>query len=103
MVDRDIEIATIADEDTVIGFKIAGVKDGIVFNKDTIEEDIKNFKDAKVLILTEKVADYLREKDLMKKINATIAEIPDKGGSTGAALENISRMFEEAIGVKLKS
>ncbi len=97
-----VEIAIIADEDTILGFKIAGVKEGTIFNPERIKEDITKYKDAKILVLTEKVAQYIRDNNLIKNINATIAEIPDKGGSTGAALENISQMFEEAIGVKLK-
>ena len=98
-----MEIATIADEDTVLGFKLAGVKEGVIFNPETIKNDIEKYKNYKIIILTEKVAQYLRDNDLIKMIKATIAEVPDKEGSTGAALQNISKMFEEAIGVKLKS
>jgi vacuolar-type H+-ATPase subunit F/Vma7 len=96
------EIATIADEDTVLGFKLAGVKEGAIFNPETIKEDLDRYKDVKILILTEKAAQYIREKGMMKDVRAAIAEVPDKGGSTGAALQNISRMFKEATGVKLK-
>lgn len=94
-------IATIADEDTVIGFKLAGV-DGTVFTEESVKETLDKYKEAKILILTEKVAEHLRSTGLMDTITATIAEIPDKTGSTGAVLRNIAQLFEEAIGVQLK-
>lgn len=96
-----MDIITIADKDTVVGFKLAGV-DGVVFDEHTIAETLEEHKDARILILTERVASHLREHGLMERVTATIAEIPDKHGSTGAILENLSKLFEEAIGVKLK-
>ena len=97
-----MEIAIIADEDTVLGFELAGVKDCIVFNESTIKQDMLTFREAKILILTEHVAGKIREKKLDKQYEGVIVEVPDKRGSTGDALKEISRLFEEAIGVKLK-
>lgn len=97
-----MDIVCIGDEDTVIGFKMAGVKDALVFDEQTIKEDLENFKEAKVIILTETVAEHLRSSDLMDKISASVAEVPDKSGSKNTALKNLSKLFEEAIGVKLK-
>lgn len=97
-----MDIAIIADEDTLIGFKLAGIVNNAVFNEKTAKEDVEKFKDAHILILTEKVASFIREKKLDKLINGVIVEIPDKKGSTGHAKEELSRLFKEAIGVKLK-
>lgn len=98
----EIDIATIADEDTLLGFRLAGVKHGDVFDPERVAESLERYKGAKLLIITEKVAEHLRANGLMERVGSVIAEIPDKGGSSGAALRNISRLLETAIGIKLK-
>lgn len=95
-----MDISIIADKDTLLGFELVGVKNGIVFNEGSLKEDLKKVKDSKILIVTEKVAEALRKQDL--KVQPTLAEIPDKSGSTGHALKEISKLFESAIGVALK-
>ena len=97
-----MDIAIIADKDTIIGFKLAGVRNSTIFNEKTIKEDVEKFKDAHILILTENIAKTVRENKLEKLIEGVIVEVPDKKGSTGLAINEISRLFEEAIGVKLK-
>ena len=97
-----MEIAIIADKDAIIGFKLAGVKNSAVFDEKTIRQDIDKFKDTKILILTENAAKFVRENNIDKAFDGVIVEIPDKKGSTGHALQEISRLFEQAIGVKLK-
>ncbi|MDP7179908.1 MAG: V-type ATP synthase subunit F [Candidatus Woesearchaeota archaeon] len=97
-----MDIAIIADKDTIIGFKLAGVRNSAVFNEKTIKEDIIKFKESHILILTENIAKTVRENKLEKLIEGVIVEVPDKNGSTGLATNEISRLFEEAIGVKLK-
>lgn len=99
---ESIDIAVIADEDTLLGFQLAGVKHGKIFTPETVKESLKKFASAKILILTEHVAEHLREEGLMEDVACVIAEIPDKSGSTGTALKNIGRLLEEAIGVRLK-
>ncbi len=95
-----MDISIIADNDTLLGFELVGVKGGFVFNEDTLKEDLKKVQDSKILIVTEKVAQAIRKQDL--SIKPTLAEIPDKSGSTGHALKEISKLFESAIGVALK-
>lgn len=97
-----MDISIIADKDTIIGFRLAGITDASEFNPDNIKSTLEKHSESKIIIMTEKVVEYLREKDLMKKVKSTIAEIPDKSGSTGHALKEISRLFESAIGVALK-
>ena len=98
-----MEIAIIGDKDAVIGFKLAGIKDSAVFDENTIEDDIKKFSEAKILILTENVAKIVRDKNLDKYFQGVIVDVPNKSGSTGEALKEILRLFEQAIGVKLKA
>lgn len=95
-----MDVAIIADEDTVLGFNLVGVKKGIVFSKERLKNDLISVKDAKILIVTEDVAKMIREQNL--EVQPVLAEIPDKSGSTGHALNEISRLFESAIGVTLK-
>ena len=95
-----MDISIIADKDTLLGFELVGVKNVIVFNEENLREDLKKVKDSKILIVTEKVAEALRRQDL--NVQPTLAEIPDKSGSTGHALKEISKLFESAIGVALK-
>jgi len=96
-----MDLALIGDEDTIIGFKLAGIKDAAIYEESKIEETIEKYKDAKLLMMTEDVAKTVREKKLDKELQATIIEIPDKQGSKGYAMNEISKLFESAIGVKL--
>jgi V/A-type H+/Na+-transporting ATPase subunit F len=96
------EIAIIGDEDTVLGFKLVGIRKSAIFNKDKIKQDLEKFGSVKILILTEEVAQFLRDKNLMADIQPVIAEVPDKNGAKGFAQQEISRLYESAIGVALK-
>lgn len=100
--ETSIDIAIIGDEDTVLGFQLAGVKHVAIFTEESVKESLDELGKAKILILTEAVATYVREEDLLRRVQSVIIEIPDKRGGTGGALKNISRLLEEAIGVKLK-
>lgn len=95
-----MEIAIIADKDTIIGFKLAGISNSIEFEESTFKEDLDKFKSAKILIMTEEVAEYMRSNNL--DFEGSIVEIPSKKGSTGHAQKEMSNLFERAIGVKLK-
>ncbi len=97
-----IDIAVFADEDTVLGFRLAGVKRAELFDPATARERLGRVGHAKILIVTEPVAEHLRQHSLIGLVTGSLAEIPDKRGGTGTALKNISRLLEEAIGVRLK-
>lgn len=94
------DIAIIADKDTLLGFKLVGLKRSFIFSEDTIKEDLNKINDAKVLIVTENVAMFIKSKSY--KVVPIMIEIPDKNGSNGHALSEISKLFETAIGVALK-
>lgn len=97
-----MEIAVIGDKDTVLGFKLARVKDSFIFEESTIMDILDKTKESKILVVTESVGKYIRENRLEKNIGSVLVEVPDKHGSQGHAMKNISRLFEDAIGVKLK-
>jgi vacuolar-type H+-ATPase subunit F/Vma7 len=94
------DIAIIADMDTILGFKLVGVKTGIKFNENTLRDDLMKLSNAKILIVTEDVATIIKSKNY--KVMPIMIEIPNKKGSTGHALSEISKLFEAAIGVALK-
>lgn len=97
-----MDIAIIGDEDAVLGFKLAGVISGEVFDEAKAAEIVERYKDARILIATEDVARFLREKKLDKIIKGVLIEVPDKKGSKGYAIQEISKLFESAVGVQLK-
>ena len=97
-----MEIVAIGDQDTLLGFRLAGVTTGFVFSEEKSGEIVDACKDAALVIVTEAVAQYLRSQELVEKLTGVLVEIPDSKGSSGSALEEIGRLYEEAIGVKLK-
>ncbi len=97
-----MSIAVIADEDTVLGFKLAGIKKSLIFEGTKIDSLIEKVNDSQILIVTESVGAFLREENLHKSIKPVMVEIPDKEGSKGTAMDNIAALFEQAVGVKLK-
>lgn len=97
-----MDIAILGDADAVVGFKLAGVMHGEVFDEAKAGEIMEKYKEAKILVATENVAQYLREKKLNEKIQGVLIEIPDKTGSKGYAIQEISKLFESAVGVQLK-
>lgn len=94
------DVAIIADKDTILGFKLVGVQKNIVFNEDTLKDDLNTLSDVKILVTTEDVAQVIKIKGF--KVKPIMIEIPNKKGSTGHALSEISKLFETAIGVALK-
>ena len=95
-----MEIAIIADRDTMIGFKLAGISDSIEFAEENFKNDLETFKSAKILVVTEEVGEYMKSCGF--RFEGYVVEIPNKRGSTGHAHKEMSKLFEAAIGVKLK-
>jgi vacuolar-type H+-ATPase subunit F/Vma7 len=94
------DIVIIADMDTILGFNLVGVKTSIKFNEHTLKDDLLKVSNAKILVVTEDVATIIKLKNY--KVVPVMIEIPNKKGSTGHALSEISKLFEAAIGVALK-
>jgi V/A-type H+-transporting ATPase subunit F len=95
----------IADEDTVVGFSLAGVQGIIV----TTEEETRNafdqatqIKDVGILLLTERVAQMIREKIdawIIGSAHPLIVEIPDAQGPLEGR-RTPHEFVKSAIGVK---
>ncbi|MBI9105584.1 MAG: V-type ATP synthase subunit F [Spirochaetales bacterium] len=96
----------IGDEDTVLGFELAGVSGASV---DSISEAETAFTSALedrnngIIIITEGAADLIRDKVDQYLFSAAfplIVEIPGSGGAK-AGHKDLRTLVNEAIGIKL--
>jgi len=103
-----MQIAVIADQDTAIGFKLAGV--GLIYPVTSIEEARRALErlskrdDIGTIIITERLADNLRDliKELYKKTSLIIVEIPDKYGPIEREVDPIRELIRTTLGVEIK-
>ncbi|MCC7564540.1 MAG: V-type ATP synthase subunit F [Methanobacterium sp.] len=100
------KIAVMADQDTVTGFMLGGVKDGFpVDNMEEAGEKLKQLaKEYSIIITTEKIGDNFRETiDKMSSESALpmIIEIPDKEGSVERESDPIRELIKRVIGVEM--
>ncbi|MHA1722713.1 MAG: V-type ATP synthase subunit F [Candidatus Baldrarchaeia archaeon] len=103
-----MQIAVIADQDTAIGFKLAGV--GLTYPVTSIEEARRALErlskrdDIGTIIITERLADNLRDliKELYKKTSLIIVEIPDKYGPIEREVDPIRELIRTTLGVEIK-
>lgn len=96
----------IGDQDTVLGFSLAGV-DGVAV---TCQEETNNaFTEAiskeniAIIVITEKCASWIRERlehYLFTKDFPLIVEIPDRSGSDPHR-PSLKQMINAAIGIKI--
>ncbi len=101
------KIAIIADQDTVTGFMLGGIKEG--YPVEDMEEAGKTMedlvrKDYSIIITTEKIGDGLRDKiDSLTSERALpmIIEIPDKTGSTERETDPLRELIKRVIGVEM--
>jgi V/A-type H+-transporting ATPase subunit F len=96
----------IGDEDTVLGFELAGVSGQVV---QTAEEAQRAFEDALedhevgIVIITERIADAIRpivDKYVFTASFPLIVEVPDRNGHPPGR-PSIQEMVNTAIGIKL--
>ena len=101
------DVAIIGDIDTVTGFKLGGVKKGIIVNND---EEAKNALDEllndeiSIIIITEKIADNIRgyiNKRLGSDVLPMVIEIPDKTGSSEGGNDQMAALIKRVIGVEM--
>ena len=110
----DMGIAIVADKDTVIGFKLAGIKmthyvpdddgdNGWKTAKGHISEIMKR-DDVGILIITIRIADGIREhiekEKIYRPLYPIIVEIPDKGGIPEGAEDPIKKLIKRTTGVE---
>jgi V/A-type H+-transporting ATPase subunit F len=101
------KIAIMADQDTVTGFMLGGIKEGYpVSNMEeagkTLEELVKN--DFSIIITTEKIGDEFRatiNKLTSERALPMIIEIPDKTGSIERETDPLRELIKRVIGVEM--
>ncbi len=77
-------IAVIGDRETVIGFKLAGIKECFEFKEESLEEILNKIKEKKIVIINERIYEKLKERGI--KLENIIVTIPDKYGPMGIDL-----------------
>ena len=104
-----MKIVAIADSDTVIGLRFAGVKDSYpVETPEEAKEALrKTFQDESVglIILTEKLGDQLRDIIVDYTSQHTfpvVIEVPDKRGTEKGRRDPLKDMIRRAVGIELK-
>ena len=103
-----MKIAVVADEDTVLGLKLAGVSEGITIkNPIEAEKHIRELSergDIGLIITTEKIGSKIRRtiSGLIKKGIPIILEIPDKDGPLKGQEDPIRELVKRAVGVDIK-
>lgn len=101
------KIAIMADEDTVTGFMLGGIKKGYPVKTteeagETLEELIK--EDFSIIITTEKIGDELRttiNKLTYERALPMIIEVPDKTGSIERETDPLRELIKRVIGVEM--
>jgi len=101
------KIAVMADDDTVTGFMLGGIKEGYpVKNMEEAEKKLEELvkKDFSVIITTEKIGLEFREK--IEKLTSEralpmIIEIPDKTGSIKRESDPMRELIKRVIGVEM--
>tara|TARA_Y100000031_G_C7983570_1_gene275853 strand:+ start:265 stop:552 length:288 start_codon:yes stop_codon:yes gene_type:complete len=91
-------ICVLGDEDTCIGFKLAGVDTAVVVEDEITEQMIETVNSAQLVITTEDVEKKLQEQHKKEKITALTIILPTQEEGE----DPIAKILEEAIGIKLK-
>lgn len=100
-------VAVIGDIDTVTGFQLGGVKLGKVVEtnedaKNALDELMNN--DISIIIITEKIADNIREyidEKVGSDVLPMIIEIPDKSGPSDRGSDPMGELIKRVIGVEM--
>ncbi len=103
----EMEIAAIGFPETLVGFKLAGVRITEECTADNADAKLNALMDAEevgLIILDEDLVPWLSLKT-RKRIEAStkpiVTSIPGKSGKTQAGGESISAMVKKAIGIDL--
>jgi len=104
-----LKIVAIADSDTVVGLRFAGVKDSypVETSEEAREALHKVFQDESVglIILTEKLGDQLRgiiADYTSQHTFPVVVEIPDKRGTEKGRRDPLRDIIRRAVGIDLK-
>ncbi len=100
-------IAVMADEDTVTGFRLGGITEGYpVKNMEEAEKVLEDLikRDFSVIITTEKIGIEFR--DTINRLTneralPMVIEVPDKSGSIKRESDPMSELIKRVIGVEM--
>jgi len=96
----------IGDEDTVLGFRYAGVPGDIAPDAASAREALERVareRDVAVLIMTESVADLIRDEVNRVRFNfelPLVVEVPGPGGPSPER-KDLLALIREAVGIKV--
>ncbi|NLW50663.1 MAG: Vacuolar H+transporting two-sector ATPase F subunit [Candidatus Brocadiaceae bacterium] len=101
-----MEFHVIADEETVTGFRFAGVRGTVVSDAREAAAELDRLARAKadeVVIVTERVADGVRRQINAIRFGDTLPLIVEIPGPEGPAAEGPSllKLIREAVGIRL--
>lgn len=88
---RDGMIGVLGDRETVIGFRMAGVKDCLETNEKNLKQNLERIKDRKIIIISERLYKLLE-----KPGENIFVPIPDKYGSL--KIDTVKGLIREIIG-----
>jgi len=101
------KIAIMADQDTVTGFMLGGIKEGYTINnKEEAEQKLQELvkKDFSIIITTEKIGTEIRstiDKVTGERALPMIIEVPDKEGSIERESDPLRELIKRVIGVEM--
>ena len=96
----------IGDEETVLGFSLAGIDGETVTNKEETTEALNNalqLKEVGIIIITERIAQTISQQvnqHILKKSFPLIIEIPDRKGPL-TRKGDIKDMVSKAVGIPI--
>ena len=102
-----MKLAALCDNDTAVGFRLAGVKDLFIPNGNIRDlwNQISERDDIGILFVTEQVAEdlgkYLKDFRIRNNI-PIIVEIPDKKGRKKDHVDFVSHLIKKAVGIEVK-
>ena len=96
------KIAIIGSADAVAGFKAIGVDAFGIKTKEEAEQKVKKLYESTeyaTVFITEDFVDQMKDflKELPSKALPAIVAVPSQEGSTGAGLENLKKIVEQAV------
>ena len=97
------QIAVLGDMELVLGMKLAGASKCLNYEADKAAALIEKIKEFPILITTETIAAELKEKKLFQELQGVVVQVPDKSGSQGLAVKQVSKLFEDALGLKIEN
>ena len=101
-----MKLATLCDEDTAVGLRLAGLKEIYVPKEDSakIWKELSERDDIGIIFITEQIVEDLQRelKDFRLQNNIPIIlEIPDKKGRLQDHADFVSHLIKKAVGVEI--